>query len=205
VPGATGGSRPGQRENRAPRIEQPPDVAEQHRQERQSHPADDPDRDRRDITNRILIAEQSGDDHQHQHAGRERARHGGQRSREATFDAPIEMPAGKPVLGAKKQGETDERQGDGRPGAPDVERKRERQVVALAETVRGGVTGRGETGHKRQACEGLWRQSGMISLSGVDLGTERAEQDRPDHGDGTRLPISESAVRAEEEVTAFDP
>src|SRR5262249_54293659 len=123
--------------------------------ERQSDPADDPDHDRRDVADRILVAEQPGDDHQQQHAARERARNGGERYDQTTLGLPIDMRGEKPVLGTQKQAETNERQRDGRPGAPYVKRKRNRQIVALPEAVRGGGTASGEAENKRQASEEL--------------------------------------------------
>src|SRR5262249_33421033 len=148
-------TRPAKRENGVPRIEQGPHIAEQHRREREPHPADDPDHDWRDVADRILVAEQSGYDHQEQHAARERARHGGERCDQTALRGPVDMPTEKLMLGAQKQGKTDERQRDGRPGAPYVERKRKRQVVALPEAVRGGGTGSGEAESKRQASDEL--------------------------------------------------
>src|SRR5262249_13055724 len=66
-----------------------------------------------------------------------------------------DMPGEKPVLGTQKQGETNERQRDGRPGAPYIEGERKRQIVALPEAVRGGGSGSGEAENKRQASEEL--------------------------------------------------
>jgi hypothetical protein len=56
------------------------------------------DHDRRDVADRILVAEQPGDDHQQQHAARERARNGGERSDQTTLGLPIDMPGEKPDL-----------------------------------------------------------------------------------------------------------
>src|SRR5262249_47505540 len=109
----------------------------------------------RDVADRILVAEQPGDDHQQQHAARERARSGGERCSQTTLGLAIDMPGEKPVLGTQKQGETNERQRDGRPGAPYIEGERKRQIVALPEAVRGGGSGSGEAENKRQASEEL--------------------------------------------------
>src|SRR5262245_27077785 len=65
------------------------------------------------------------------------------------------MPVQKPVLGPQKQAETNERQRHSRPSAPYIKRKRNRQIVALPEAVRGGRTGSGEGENRRQASEEL--------------------------------------------------
>lgn len=138
--------------NRRPRIECGPERGEHGREEGKTHPAQNPDRNRSEVAHRILITEKSGNDHREESDEAERAAeetertldHGRQR-----HDQCRQRPYR--TFRAEKDGDNDERKDDGGPRAPDVERQRYRQVVALSESVRRCDSR--ASGHARSECQ----------------------------------------------------
>jgi hypothetical protein len=136
-----------------PRVDERPEVSDEGGQIREPDPPENPDRDRRDVLEGLLHAEEPGRDQQDEHG------EGAEAERPPRCRAG-QHPAGNPA--AELDGPTDrrgapaheprhqeERQANGEARARQVEPERDGQLVALPQTVRGRGQGSAEQDARR--------------------------------------------------------
>ena len=129
-----------------PRVENPPDVPEQHLDEHEPQPERDVDERRREVLGRGRLADQRGQEDEHEQAGRDGADDHSERGRPEDALEPLgeRTPRGAPLelrpLPERTQREEREDEDDG--AAPEEEPLRNRQVLDAADPVGEQAQGR---------------------------------------------------------------